>query len=195
MRRLLTSVIAGVSFTAGLTCRTAPPARDLNALLSNSPFAPAGPARGAPEPGAALEFRGVFMDQGELFFSLYETARHAALWVGLNEPGNPFTVRSYDTIRETVTVEYQGSTLALGLKQAVIQSAGPAANRVATGGGPGNVVPLPGGAVQAHVAGAPSSADEASKLARISEEIRRRRALRQQAVQSATPGATKPDTK
>ena len=152
-------------------------------------------SRGAPESANGLEFRGVFTDQGEWFFSLYETGKRTSLWVGLNEPGNPFTVRSYDAAKETVTVEYQGRTLTLALKQAVIQPAEPVANRVAPGGGPGNVAQPAGGAAPANVAGAPTSADEASKLARITEEIRRRRALRQQAVPSAAPGAPKHDPK
>jgi hypothetical protein len=148
----------------------APP--DLQTLLTRPPFAPTATLVDAAAAGGGLEFRGVIVDGGETFFSIFESAKRAALWVGLNEPGNPFTVQSYDSSRETVTVEYQGRTLALTLKQSSIQAA---------------EIPAPAvpAAQPEPAAGAAVPADVAERNARITEEIRRRRALRLQKVAPA----------
>jgi hypothetical protein len=164
---LLVGVVAG--FARGA---------DVQNLLQTSPFAPVVGAN-APGPAAAsLEFRGVFADQGEYFFSLFETATRRGAWVGLNEPGNPFTVRAYDRANETVTAEYQGRTLQLTLKTAkILVSAAPP---VPATNAPGPVLVQPAAPV-----GTPE--------AQIVEEIRRRRALRQQsAAASVTPASPAP---
>lgn len=111
------------------------------------------------------------VDGGETFFSLYEVATHQSLWVGMNEPGNPFTVRTFDREQNMATVEYQGRSLALPIKQAktaVLPASGPVV------AGPRSM-PYP-----ANVAPATPPADEAAKLAAVAEEVRRRRALRAQ---------------
>jgi hypothetical protein len=158
---------------------------DLQGLVQTSPFGSvnaAGPA--ANQPAAGLEFRGVFADKGEYFFSLNETATHKGLWVGLNEPGNPFTVRTYDVSTETVTVDYQGRSLTLTLKRAKIIASAP-------------VLLPPPGQPPAAVAGAPAVAAQAQPAAgpmpdaQVAEEIRRRRAMRQQTAPAA-PAAAQP---
>ncbi len=154
------------------------PAQDLGGLLQRSPFGSAVPGPPASAEGP-LEFRSVLLDQGEYFFSVFQTATHTALWVGLNEPGNPFTVRSYDEKTETMKVDFQGRSLSLSLKQAKIQAFVQRA--------PGSPQTMPGQAGGSPNAGPASPADEAGRLARIAEEIRRRRALRQQAVPSSQP--------
>jgi hypothetical protein len=145
---------------------------DLNGLVANSPFGKAGQAPDAAGTTGPLELRGVFIDQGERFFSLYDVSSRRALWVGLKEPGNPFVVQAYDEAQGVVTVEYQGQVHAVTLKQAKV-----AALPVPVGPGP-SATPAgsPGPAVQ-------TAPDEAARLAQIAEEIRRRRALRAQAAQ------------
>lgn len=158
----------------------------LDTLVRNSPFGSAStPGAGsAANADSPLEFRGVFFDAGEAFFSLYDTSTKHSTWVGLKEPGNPFVVRSYDEAKGTVVVEYQGRTLTVSLKQskvAPLPSVVAPAAPIATGA-PVNVAVQPGGAS----AGTPPN--EAARLAQIAEEIRRRRAIRAQALQQAAAG-------
>ena len=170
-----------------------PAAPSLQSLISNSPFGVA--TVGAPGAAApsALEFRGTFVDRGERFFSLVDPATRKAEWVGLNEPGRPFTVKSFDTERETVAVEFQGRTLDLKLHSARVVALAPQ---------PAAPVPpagtlLPPGAAQPRPAVA-AGTSEAQRLAQVAEEIRRRRALRQQAQPSGPvqiPGAQPPPTR
>jgi len=157
-------------------------AADIQNLLQTSPFAPAAGVTASGQNAASLEFRGVFADQGEYFFSLYDTATRRGVWVGLNEPGNPFLVRSYDPANESLTAEYQGRTLQLTLKMAkILVSAAPPLPPVPNASGAATVQPAP------PPAGTPE--------AQIVEEIRRRRALRQQsAAGSASPAQPVPGT-
>lgn len=59
---------------------------NMDVLLNNSPFSgpAAAPAAANTKTDSLLEFRGVLVDRGETFFSLYETASHFSLWVGLS---------------------------------------------------------------------------------------------------------------
>ena len=159
---LLALLVVGTALPGSL------PAVDLQNLLQTSPF-------GSPTVAGAgttsLEFRGVFADKGEYFFSLIETSTHRGYWVGLNEKGNPFTIRSYDAGSETVTAEYQGRTLTLTLQRAKILASVPA--------------PLVGPTPPVATLGPQPTAG--TPEAQIVEEIRRRRALRQQAAPNATP--------
>lgn len=146
---------------------------DLDGLARNSPFSgPPAPAAGN-SADAPLEFRGVLVDQGETFFSLYDPSSRTSMWVGLREPGNPFTVQSYDAAKGLVQVEYRSRTLSLALKQAKVVAlvSNPAAGGPATGT-PATVAPS-------------ANSTEATRLAAVAEEIRRRRALRAQANQAA----------
>lgn len=159
-------------FTVGLSLPVLSVAVDLQNLLTASPFS-GGAAVGSAGGGtSALEFRGVFADQGEYFFSLYEASSHRALWVGLNEAGNAFTVHSYDAATETVTAEYQGRAMTLTLLRAKIVALAPSPQNTAS-----------------TTATALSSVPGQSPEAQIVEEIRRRRSLRQQSA--PLPGGEK----
>jgi len=160
------------------------PPEAYNSLLTNSPFGPRAAANGAAAASATpLELRSVIVDSGEVLFSLFDTSSRSSRWVGLNEPGNPFTVRSYDSAKGEVKVNYQGRELVLGLKQAtIIALAAPPVSAP---------VPPPTGKPQPAVASTPAN-DEAVRLAQIAEEIGRRRALRQQARQQSNPGQPPP---
>ncbi len=158
---------------------------NLDVLVSNSPFSgPAAPATVNAKTDPVLEFRGMFVDRGEAFFSLYDVSARSALWVGLNEPGNPFVVQSYDDTQGQVTVQFQGKILNLPLKQAkVIAAAAVASVPAGARQGPANTTP---GVTPA------APVEETNRLAAVAEEIRRRRAARQPAAQ-ATPAATPPN--
>ncbi|MBL9214843.1 MAG: hypothetical protein JNG83_05145 [Opitutaceae bacterium] len=140
----------------------------------------------------------MFVDRGEPFFSLYEASSRSSQWVGLNESGRPFKVQAFDGDKATVTVEYQGRTLNLPLKQAKIVALRPVQPRPGPPN-PGDSGPqpvnLPGTAGPVPVAGPNSqgpvmaSTEEAARLSAVAEEIRRRRALRQQQNNpAAAPG-------
>ena len=145
----------------------------LNGLLDNSPFgvsranAAAGNATADP-----LEFRSVYEEKGNKYFSIYDTATHRSTWVELNDPVNGFSIKAYDGAHENITVDYHNKPLTLSLKRAAA---------VAQAAVPVSPVPLPGGVPPPNSPGlaAPSPAD-AQRLQQIQEEIRRRRAQRQQ---------------
>lgn len=152
---------------------------DLDGLVKNSPFGAASNTALASPTASPLEFRGVMVDRGEMFFSVYDPATRASQWVGLKEPGNPFLIQSYDEAKAVATVEYQGRTLSLTLKQAKVAAAAPSAPNVATPATPPNAAP-------------PTPSEDASRLAAVADEIRRRRALRAQAAQPAPAKISQP---
>lgn len=169
-----------------------PAAPSLQSLVSNSPFGVAtvgGP--GGPAAAGSLEFRGTFVDRNERFFSLVDPSTRKAEWVGLNEAGRPFLVKSYDAERETISVEFQGRTLDLKLHSARVVALAPMPVAPAPQPGAPNAANAGAQARPAVAAGT----SEAQRLAQVAEEIRRRRALRQQATQNAPvqiPGAQPP---
>lgn len=178
------------AFAVSAFAQSEPPS--LQSLVGNSPFGTAASsAQNAPAAATPVEFRGTFVDGGERFFSLVDTGTRRSEWVSLNETGRPFTVKNYDAERETITVEYQGRVLNLKLHSAKIgvlppmQAAQAPAQNVAPGGGQ----PAPNTAQ----AQAPQPASvEAQRLAQVAEEIRRRRALRQQTAQQPQPVSQPP---
>jgi len=141
-----------------------------DSLTGNSPF-PSPPAAASVAADAGLEFRGVLVDGGEHLFCIYDPSARLSRWVGANEPGNPFTVQSYDADQATVAVQYGGRVLSLALKQAkvvlLVQNPPPA-----------QPAPLPPPAASVGTAGV----EESSRLTAAVEEIRRRRTLRIQAT-------------
>lgn len=163
-------------FAAPLLAQTTP-APSLQNLVQNSPFGTAVPVGQAGAAAGPLEFRGTFVEGGERFFSILDTASRRAEWVGLKDSGHAFQVKSYDPDSETVTLDYQGRSLSLKLRTARIT----AMAMPPPSAGPQPVV-APGGPNAASVTPAPTTT-EAQRLAQVAEEIRRRRALRQQAQQ------------
>ncbi len=154
----------------------------LESLAANSPFAPIqGAAAAAATDAAVLEFRGAFADQGEFFFSVFDPATRGSRWVTLNESGQPYTVRNYDTEKQTISVDYRGRNLTLALKKAPVIASVPDPTR------PANANPIPSGPAPAVAA---NSSEEANRLAAVAAEVRRRRAMRQQVAPSAAPVKT-----
>lgn len=160
--------------------RAQPAEPSLQNLITNSPFGTAAAANVNGLPTGPLEFRGTFVDGGERFFSLLDPATRRSEWVGLNEAGRAFTVKSYDAEREVIIVDFQGRTHDLKLHAARISALPPVQM---------NNTPPPANANAARPAVGPGpSTSEAQRLAQVAEEIRRRRALRQQAQQGAVSG-------
>lgn len=172
MRPLLPFALLAATAVAQTT------APSLENLVQNSPFGTATAlAQGPGAPAGPVEFRGTFVDRGERYFSILDTASRKAEWVGLNDSGASFLVKAYDADNETITLDYQGRSLSLKLRTAKISALATPPPQVA------QPTPPPGGApnvIPAVNPGAPG-ATEAQRLAQVAEEIRRRRALRQQA--------------
>ena len=147
-------------------------------ITRESPFGgtSAAPAA-APTENAPLELRGIVATTAGYMYGIFDPSKRLSSWVRMNDSGSDFVVRSHDEKNETITVEYQGRTLTLGLKAAKVESLGPAPNPMMQAN-----LPRP---ANAPVAMNPSPADEARRLEGVAAEVRRRRMLRQQAAQQA----------
>ena len=149
-------------------------------LTPNSPFAPPPSSNAdanATTPNSPLELRGILSTPDGNKFNLCDQAGHINAWIGLNEPGQPFVVRSQDMAHQRVTIEYQGRELTLSLAQPKVTTMAMPQQAMAMpqmGGMPPQMQP---GSVSA------SPQDERMRLERIAEEIRRRRAMRAAAQQ------------
>lgn len=155
----------------------------LEDLVKESPFAGGVVAKGPGGQGTgALELRGVFVEGGETFVSVYDPATTTSVWVGLNEPGQSFTVLRFDVAKGEAVVSYQGRTQTISLPDA--KTAAIAGQAMAPGAAAPTVpavasasVPAPG--ANPGQADAAKPIDEATRLTNIANEIRRRRALRE----------------
>ncbi len=141
---------------------------DLNSLLKNSPFESGSRSTNDSKSNEPLEFRGVLTESGVAYFSIYETSTSRSAWVRLNEESSrDYTAKRYDWENRQLTIEYQGRDLVLSL--AADSSPAPIATPVAAAPPAGATATKP-------------TISEAQKLNNIAAEIKRRRALRQQAI-------------
>ena len=153
-------------------------------LAANSPFMPAGTAGATTvSEGAPIELRGVMETRSGMSFCIFDPAKKVSAWVGLNEKDRDFTVKSYDATNETVTVDHGGRVLTLAMRAVKVASSGQAAAPAPLPSPGMPMVPTP---VTQSVVVNPSAADEARRLEAVATEVRRRRALREQAsIQAA----------
>jgi hypothetical protein len=158
-------------------------------LAQTSPFMPANAADTAAQGGAGgpVELHGVMSTSQGTEYCIYDAAKKSSVWVGLNESGYGFVVKSADPSGDNVTVEYQGRTMKLALRTAKVASAGPGMG--APAGNPS--------AITQTVVLNPSPADEQRRLDAVAAEVRRRRQEREKAAQDAQaspngPGAALP---
>jgi hypothetical protein len=174
--------LAGLSVLVLCRLGAAPTPEKMTGLLNNSPFGSAKSAQSAVGGnGEPFELRAVLEENGSKFFSIYDTATRRSNWVELNDPVNGFSIKSYDAAKENITVDYQGKSMTLAIKRApavaqVMQQPMPS---VPGPNGPMVQPNMPG------VQGAPTAVDQ-QRIQQIQEEIRRRRALRSQAVVPGT---------
>lgn len=149
----------------------------LDSLLANSPFAVVKSGQAADAGTQPLEFRGVSEEKGGPFFSILDTATKRSRWVVMNDPSDDFVVKSYDADAHTVSLDQHGRVLSLTLKSGprIVQNV-PPPMPPGSNGQPGVTMPNGGG-----------KGAEAQRLQQIAEEIRRRRALRQQPPQMPMP--------
>ena len=126
---------------------------------------------GAAPDGSTFELRGIMSTAGETKYCIYNPTKKTSSWVGLNEDGGNFLVKSADPAHDTVTLAAGGQRMTLALREAKVVSLGFPSPAVA---------PPPAGVLDK---GAPSSSlgDERKRLQAVVEEVRRRRELRQKA--------------
>lgn len=151
-------------------------------LVATSPFLPANVAAAgaANGPAGPIELRGISSTSDGAAFCIYDTAKKKDIWVGLNETGYDFVVKSSDPSSDSVSVQYQGRTMKLTLRTAKVASAGTAS--------PAAVAPNMVGPVPLN----PTPADEQRRLDAVAQEVRRRKMEREKAVLDAQNGANQP---
>lgn len=142
-------------------------------LLRNSPFQPeksVGPQ--APSQTGRYEMRGIATIDGKTRLSIFDTSNNNAVWLAVGESEGGVKVAAYDAVAEAVTVEFEGQSARLTMKESQIINVAvptPSAN-------PAVGTPPPPGVNQA----APANEQEIQERRnKIIEELRRRRALRQ----------------
>ncbi|MEO5960723.1 MAG: hypothetical protein ABIZ49_06155 [Opitutaceae bacterium] len=164
-------------------------------LAANSPFLP--PQTNAPTTPVAnepLEFSGLMSapDGGILYRIIYDKVNKKGAFVKLNErkPDLNLLAKQYDAANKTITVEYEGRTLNLPLRESKVLSGGamPVMPQPMPAPVGSNVPP----AVTQAVALNPTPAQEQGRLEAVAQEVARRRALRDQASQQANPGVATP---
>ncbi|HEY5229233.1 MAG TPA: hypothetical protein VIJ19_11875 [Opitutaceae bacterium] len=150
-------------------------------LAASSPFLPAnGPASmGASGPAGPIELRGIMASGDGTQYCIYDTAKKKSTWVGLNEGGHDFTVKTAEANADKVSVEYQGRIFPLVLHTAKVNSSGSGSAAASN-------------AVAASVQAAPSPAEEQRRLDAVAQEVRRRRLERERALQPVTGGQDQP---
>lgn len=190
LNRTLPAWRRGGAVLAGALWALPLPAADWQALVANNPFGAAAGAAAAPAANDQLEFRGVLQEDGIVLVNLYDPATKQAQWVPVDGPaGGGVTVTGYDESSGQLSLNKAGQPLTLALKQAKVSLlATPPPPPAATPG-------------QAATAATPGDSPEnrRAQFARnlppeaqaMIEEIRRRRALRQQG-QAPAPGQTVP---
>jgi hypothetical protein len=203
--------IPGFSVAAGVLLLGTAAARA--ELVSTSPFLPPQTqvAVVAPVVPPNLEFRGITTMQNATAFLVYDGAamppRKKEIWLKLNEPGQGLSVKKYDAVNDTITVDYQGRSHPLQMKTPKIASSGalpppsvavplvmqtPIANPPIAKLSTAPTTLTPAAAPPPAVA-PPTTAAEAERLAEWTSEIERRRNARNTPA-GATPATPPPQS-
>jgi hypothetical protein len=155
-------------------------------LAPASPFlAPNAAAPGAAAgPASPIELRGLMATPNGLAFCIFDTAKKKSVWIGMNEAGHDFVVKSANPESDSVNVDYQGKSMKLTLKAAKVDSAG-----TANAGPP--AIAAPGG-LPGRQPLSPNPGDEQKRLDAVAQEVRRRRQEREKAAQEAQNNAPPP---
>ena len=100
-------------------------ALDLDGLVKNSPFGGA-PAKAGEEarPGN-LEFRGMYVDRGVPYFSIYNATTKQSVWIKQGETADgpvPFVVKAYEPETETIVLDNAGQPARAKLHSANIRT-------------------------------------------------------------------------
>ena len=176
IRRLLSPALLAAALLHASVAFAVP-----ESLLRNSPFVPTGGASAAKAPQVGrIELHGIFDIDGKPRFSLLDTSTGRGAWLAVGESEGGIRVAAFDAAAEAVTVECEGQSTRLTMKAAeIINIAVPAVASAATpGANTAGVNPAP-----------PANEQEIQeRRAKIIEELRRRRALRQGGQPGGQPG-------
>jgi len=150
-------------------------------LAEQSPFLPRILKAAQSGPSESVELRGIMSTPEGTAFCIYDSVAKTSEWVGLNEGGYAFIVRSADLAGESVMVDYQGRNIRLVLRNAKVASSGAGI----TGGYA--ETPMGGNAALAPASSAasPDSAEENRKLREVYAAFRQRRLEREKALKDA----------
>jgi len=142
---------------------------------------------GEAKPGT-LEFRGLYVDKGVTYFSVYNSITKQSAWIAEGEvPANlPVTIVGFDAAAETLIVENAGQPVKLPLRTPVI-SATPAAPVAAPAPVAPPVVAAP--AVTAPMAGSfgNGQAPTPEQIQAFRDEMRKRWGERNQGGENGAP--------
>jgi len=125
---------------------------DLSNLAENSPFGAGVTSSGTPVENTGLELRGMYVDQGKTYFSIYNAATKQSTWVAQGEAASKSTeglsIKSFDALNSVATIDAGGKSMQVSMKQASVSKyeAPAQAQPVAQGGEP--VPPAGAGQVQ-----------------------------------------------
>jgi hypothetical protein len=164
--------LAGATLLAGVMPLAA---MDLDGLVKNSPFGQSntGALGGRDTKPGVLEFRGLYVDAGVTYFSIYNNQTKQSSWVAQGKaPSGPVavSVKDYDPINEVLVIENAGQPVKLPLRQVTVGKIDAPQPMIAAGG-------FNQAAPQAAPA-ASNISDE--KLQAFRDEMRKRFAERQQ---------------
>ncbi len=99
-------------------------AMDLDGLVKNSPFGQATTGPGGRDIKAGnLEFRGMYVDGGVTYFSIYNNQTKQSSWVAEGQAPSglvPVSIKEFDPINETLVVENAGQPVKLALRQVTV---------------------------------------------------------------------------
>ena len=155
-------------------------------LPARSPFLSPQESVAAAAVELPLEFHGYMQTSDGIQFWVRDPARRNGGFVRLNVPESELhlVARSFDPEHATLTVERDGRTFTLPVRKAKIRSAGAATL-------PTPVPPRPGVQMPPRITQSvtlnPTPAQERERLDAITAEINRRRAMREQSAQPASP--------
>jgi hypothetical protein len=152
-------------------------------LAPSSPFLPRNSAGAAAQGGPAgpIELRGVMATSQGTAYCIFDTVKKTSTWVGMNESGYDFVVKSADAGGENVTVDFKGQTLRLALRTSKVSSAPAVA-----AGSAGALAAAPPPVLN------PTPADEQRRLDAVATEVRRRKMERERAIQDAQNSGVQP---
>ncbi len=153
-----------------------------NTISTRSPFLPtAGAQAAAPEQQGPtnIEWCGIMEMNGERYFGLSETDKERSAWLRINEESRGFIVRNFSDSGPTLTVQFQGQSHALRMKQVTV-GALPAGAFPVAARPPGMRPPGSNPNDPSQV----SDPDQEKRLSAVAAEVRRRREMRAAAAAS-----------
>lgn len=180
---------------------TLPLAANYQSLRDNSPFVPEGfvdpstvrptpppPRQRQNDPLDRLEFRSIWVFDGQPSFSIYDAVNDRSYWVRENQSREGFTVTAFDSRSDTITVRYEGRTREVPLKSSQVLTASEESTPSETSSDGQSRPPSRTAATGSNL----SPEDRERLLRERAEELRQRQVVRRRVItpdnQSDNPG-------